>query len=539
MAESIYIKELNKGIRETAKGLREVTVKLTPLEEALPEVTQGIGKLEHGAEEAGSTLAESGKRFTKPEDGGEAGTSRLADGSQKALLDNLIKSGMWPMMARGRENGLETMTSSLLGDTAGSMASHIVSDAGTGLMFGLLNATAAGGGIAASAATAAGGIAGAMGGLGSVLGALFGVAEGIVESFEKQDQAFQDYVKSQYDRVMQEQQAMLQRGTTLAAAGDEEYQAAMRGLEEAQNELEKLMGQGFIDTRKDGIQAQKEWLEEQTKQKEEGETGLGLGDAYGLIGSFQASLENDKERLERDALSIVMGDGEKISSYQDSAQRERLEELQAQYQALEEQYGATDSEEMQRKIGAKMGALLAEAQIIAANEYNASEGAQLMQESNLALVQGIRDDSVLQKEYYNAGYTMGEEFSQGILAARMENAFSPVDYGLAPEEGGTGIGSATSEPENNAIPSAYKVKADSGIHGRYAYGLDYVPYDNFPALLHQGERVLTASQARSADRGGGVNVTFSGPVTVREEADLDRLAAKLAEKVARAALLRG
>ena len=66
-----------------------------------------------------------------------------------------------------------------------------------------------------------------------------------------------------------------------------------------------------------------------------------------------------------------------------------------------------------------------------------------------------------------------------------------------------------------------------------------MPYDNFPALLHQGERVLTASQARSADRDGGVNVTFSGPVTVREEADLDRLAAKLAEKVARAALLRG
>ena len=52
MAESIYIKELNKGIRETVKGLREVTIKLTPLEEALPEVTQGIGKLEHGAEAA-------------------------------------------------------------------------------------------------------------------------------------------------------------------------------------------------------------------------------------------------------------------------------------------------------------------------------------------------------------------------------------------------------------------------------------------------------------------------------------------------------
>ena len=149
MAESIHIKELNKGIRETVKGLREVTIKLTPLEEALPEVTQGIGKLEHGAEEAGSTLAESGKRFTKPEDGGEAGTSRLAGGISKAALDNLVKSGMWSTIGRTTSAAAEAGFSSLLGDTAGSMASHIVSDAGTGLMFGLLNATAAGGGIAA------------------------------------------------------------------------------------------------------------------------------------------------------------------------------------------------------------------------------------------------------------------------------------------------------------------------------------------------------------------------------------------------------
>lgn len=136
MAESIHIKELNKGIRETVKGLREVTIKLTPLEEALPEVTQGIGKLEHGAEEAGSTLAESGKRFTKPEDGGEAGTSRLAGGISKAALDNLVKSGMWSTIGRTTSAAAEAGFSSLLGDTAGSMASHIVSDAGTGLMFG-------------------------------------------------------------------------------------------------------------------------------------------------------------------------------------------------------------------------------------------------------------------------------------------------------------------------------------------------------------------------------------------------------------------
>jgi hypothetical protein len=34
---------------------------------------------------------------------------------------------------------------------------------------------------------------------------------------------------------------------------------------------------------------------------------------------------------------------------------------------------------------------------------------------------------------------------------------------------------------------------------KFAVGLDYVPYDNYPALLHKGERVLTAADARIDD----------------------------------------
>lgn len=75
--------------------------------------------------------------------------------------------------------------------------------------------------------------------------------------------------------------------------------------------------------------------------------------------------------------------------------------------------------------------------------------------------------------------------------------------------------------------------------GSFAVGLNRVPYDNFPALLHEGERVLTASQARAEERGSGVNISFNGPITVREEADLDRVAQKLAREVARAVQLGG
>lgn len=41
-----------------------------------------------------------------------------------------------------------------------------------------------------------------------------------------------------------------------------------------------------------------------------------------------------------------------------------------------------------------------------------------------------------------------------------------------------------------------------GSVGHYATGLDYVPYDDFPAILHKGEAVLTASEASEWRRSG-------------------------------------
>ena len=71
----------------------------------------------------------------------------------------------------------------------------------------------------------------------------------------------------------------------------------------------------------------------------------------------------------------------------------------------------------------------------------------------------------------------------------------------------------------------------------HAWGLGYVPYDNFPALLHQGERVLTASQARAADQGAGprVQVTVTGNSFYGSDKDLeDRVARRVASEVVRA-----
>jgi hypothetical protein len=48
------------------------------------------------------------------------------------------------------------------------------------------------------------------------------------------------------------------------------------------------------------------------------------------------------------------------------------------------------------------------------------------------------------------------------------------------------------------------------LYYNHAIGLPRVPYDNYPAMLHQNERVLTAQEARSMDRSGSpvvINLT--------------------------------
>lgn len=52
-----------------------------------------------------------------------------------------------------------------------------------------------------------------------------------------------------------------------------------------------------------------------------------------------------------------------------------------------------------------------------------------------------------------------------------------------------------------------------GSVGHYATGLDYVPYDDFPAILHKGEAVLTASEASDWRRSG--YGSGSGPAAVQ------------------------
>lgn len=282
---------------------------------------------------------------------------------------------------------------------------------------------------------------------------------------------------------------IIQQGLDQYAGAMDEMAQTFSGLEstlsDAQAELDNAYGEGYNETRKQGLQEEINWLS--------GESGAIIQEANRAMGAWQAELENSKEQYVRDAMEAVINSDDYKA---------------AMAEGSDEGY-------------AEAGRMLMEAKVRGMNEYNASEGAQLMLEYEMALAETIREDASTNSAYWDAGYRKGQEYSKGLVAGQAAST-------------GFNLFNQSDAERFNEEAFATQDAIWSKLNG-YATGLGRVPYDNYPALLHEGERVLTAAEARSYNQGGAgsVQIVMNGTV-IREDADIDRVAQALLEKLRQA-----
>lgn len=282
---------------------------------------------------------------------------------------------------------------------------------------------------------------------------------------------------------------IIQQGLDQYAGAMDEMAQTFSGLEstlsDAQAELDNAYGEGYNETRKQGLQEEINWLS--------GESGAIIQEANRAMGAWQAELENSKEQYVRDAMEAVINSDDYKA---------------AMAEGSDEGY-------------AEAGRMLMEAKVRGMNEYNASEGAQLMLEYEMALAETIREDASTNSAYWDAGYRKGQEYSKGLVAGQATST-------------GFNLFNQSDAERFNEEAFATQDAIWSKLNG-YATGLGRVPYDNYPALLHEGERVLTAAEARSYNQGGAgsVQIVMNGTV-IREDADIDRVAQALLEKLRQA-----
>lgn len=256
-------------------------------------------------------------------------------------------------------------------------------------------------------------------------------------------------------------------------------------LEGLRQEVDNAAGEGYNDLRGGGIADEIASLD--------GPLGEALKKAAAVSGENQAYLDNLKEQYQREALEAVLL-GYAPSEQFSAEDQEKLQAMADAYADAAQRYEAGSQE-----AGLEMESLKEQAEALASAAYDSSEFVKQANDAQLEQIAAIRENTK-SLDGWRAAYDRQQEQSKG--------------RGL----GITGAAGGTAALQNGELDPARLREAgraalfDHAAGKGYAEGLAYVPYDGFPAVLHQGERVLTASEARAQDA-GGVQVSI-GSITV-------------------------
>lgn len=310
-------------------------------------------------------------------------------------------------------------------------------------------------------------------------------------------QIIQSYMEQMYSGAVEQQ--------------SKTFEGLSSTLEGWNQELQNAAGRGYNEEKKIGMSDQIDWLE--------GEAGQKMMEMNEQIGWAKAEAENLQQQMYQDVFD-GMFNGE-IPADMDARIAAQVEDLHQRYMnAIATIESSASSDEEVFAASEELAALKGNAESLAYSAYMTSSAADTMTAANIALADGIAAGTG--DAYKNAGYSLGQKLTEGISSAT--NAYVP---------------------DTITVPVVYSTSTDSNSGGGVyssdplgpwkptAIGENRVPRDNTLYLLHEGERVLTAREARAQDQGGtgGVVINLGGNYTVRRDSDIPAIAEAVAARI--------
>lgn len=315
---------------------------------------------------------------------------------------------------------------------------------------------------------------------------------------------------------------IIERGMAEAYGGAMEtmaqtYSGLSSTLSDTMTEIDNARGEGYTGGRKEGLAAEIDAY------------GGALGDAmeslYRIRGENEAYLESLEEQYKREALSAVLTGGE--TTLFEGEQKEDLDALRGDYVRASREYL-----EGNKDAGLKMENLAQLAESLATEAYQSSEQYKLVQQTELDQIAALRENTAALDGWRNA-YNMQQAFTKGLAAVVSLKETSFADTGMY-ESASWGMHEYGRDSRTKSdFQSGAGERAAGFQRSAHAYGLRRVPYDGYAAILHQGERVLTAREARAQDSApaGAVSVNISGQWSVRSNSDIDSIASALVQRI--------
>lgn len=556
------IRELKKEVNRGGEGAEEASKKYEELVAQYNRLTDAAKGYKISANETVKKINDIGVATQKlDEKQGQSFWARAFGSS--TLQDGLVRSGIIKEAGNSLSNLAGTVITSVIGQPMADMASQVVSRTLSGI---------AAGSIAGPAGMLAGGVA----------GGVIGIVNAGNELYKKDDESFKSYYKDLYDTVNANTAESLTSGKTLAAKRETtkiSFSTLLGGEDQADRFLSDVLNTAnttpflyddlvgisktmlsfgtaaedviptlttvgdagaalglstgdigtvatYLGRMKSSDKASLEYLNPLMErgfsvfQWLADAKGTSVGGAYDMIskgqisgteavsvilqkfealyaGQNKAYLDNLQEKYQIEALGAVLrGSATSVYSGED---KEKLQTMREEYSRAMYQYNNGDQE-----AGLKLENIKENAQALAKAAFEASSAYQSYQKAELDQIGGIREDVAGLRAAWAAGL-------------KIQNAFS---IGL----GGPVVGSLTNPQRSRS----------------HAYGLNRVPFDGYPALLHQGERVQTAEEVRRSERRTAPAVQITGnQFSVRSEEDIDAIAARLAEEIAARSLAYG